>query len=74
MLGPASTTSGSHGSTFFEACEASLRRLQTDYVDLYMAHDPDALVPMEETLRAFDDLVLRAKCATSAVRIFRRGT
>lgn len=43
------------------ACEASLRRLRTDYLDLYMAHDPDMLVPVEESLRAFDDLVSQGK-------------
>jgi aryl-alcohol dehydrogenase-like predicted oxidoreductase len=43
------------------ACEASLRRLQTDYVDLYMGHQPDQLVPVEETMRAFDDLVTAGK-------------
>jgi aryl-alcohol dehydrogenase-like predicted oxidoreductase len=39
-----------------EACEASLRRLGTDYIDLYQAHNFDALTPLDETLRAFDDL------------------
>ncbi len=39
-----------------EACEASLRRLGTDYIDLYQAHNWDSLTPLEETLRAFDDL------------------
>jgi aryl-alcohol dehydrogenase-like predicted oxidoreductase len=43
------------------ACEASLRRLRTDYVDVYMAHDPDIFVPAEETARAFDDLVRQGK-------------
>lgn len=43
------------------ACEASLRRLQTDYLDLYMGHQPDQLVPVDETLRAFDDLVTSGK-------------
>jgi aryl-alcohol dehydrogenase-like predicted oxidoreductase len=43
------------------ACEASLRRLQTDYVDVYMSHDPDLFVPVEETMRAFDDLVTQGK-------------
>jgi aryl-alcohol dehydrogenase-like predicted oxidoreductase len=44
-----------------ESCEGSLRRLRTDYLDLYMCHEPDQLVPVEETLRAFDDLVSQGK-------------
>jgi aryl-alcohol dehydrogenase-like predicted oxidoreductase len=43
------------------ACEASLRRLQTDYIDVYMSHEPDLFVPVEETVRAFDDLVRQGK-------------
>jgi aryl-alcohol dehydrogenase-like predicted oxidoreductase len=42
-------------------CEASLRRLSVDYIDLYQAHSFDLLTPMEETLRAFDDLVRQGK-------------
>ncbi|WP_019853455.1 aldo/keto reductase family protein [Actinopolyspora mortivallis] len=44
-----------------ESCEASLRRLQTDYVDLYQAHRFDATVPLEETMTAFADLVRQGK-------------
>lgn len=44
-----------------ESCEGSLRRLQTDYLDVYMCHEPDQFVPVEETLRAFDDLVSQGK-------------
>lgn len=44
-----------------EACEASLRRLGTDWIDLYQAHNFDSLVPPEETLRAFDDLIRAGK-------------
>jgi aryl-alcohol dehydrogenase-like predicted oxidoreductase len=43
------------------ACEASLRRLQTDYVDLYLCHEPDMIVPVDETLRAYEDLVRSGK-------------
>jgi aryl-alcohol dehydrogenase-like predicted oxidoreductase len=44
-----------------EACEASLRRLRTDYIDLYICHQPDMCVSVDETLRAFDDLVTQGK-------------
>jgi len=40
---------------------ASLRRLQTDYVDLYYLHGPDPVTPLDETLRAYDDLVRQGK-------------
>jgi len=44
-----------------ESCHASLRRLQTDHIDLYQAHRYDDTTPLEETLRAFDDLVRAGK-------------
>ena len=44
-----------------KACEDSLRRLQTDRIDLYQLHRPSACVPQEETLRALDDLVRAGK-------------
>ena len=44
-----------------EQCEASLRRLQTDYIDLYQLHRPQADIPIDETLRALDDLVRDGK-------------
>ena len=44
-----------------QAVEASLRRLRTDYIDLYQMHVPDATTPIEETLRALDDLIRAGK-------------
>ena len=43
------------------ACEASLRRLKTDYIDVYQVHTPDRFTPLEETMRALDDLVRAGK-------------
>jgi aryl-alcohol dehydrogenase-like predicted oxidoreductase len=43
------------------AVEASLRRLQTDHIDLYQLHRPDGITPIEETLAALDDLVREGK-------------
>src|ERR687893_78133 len=44
-----------------EQCEASLRRLQTDYIDLYQIHRPQPAIPIDETLRALDDLIRSGK-------------
>ena len=44
-----------------KACEDSLRRLQTDHIDLYQQHRPSLTIPQDETLRAFDDLVCSGK-------------
>ncbi|MHB1508392.1 MAG: aldo/keto reductase [Acidimicrobiales bacterium] len=44
-----------------KSVEASLRRLRTDYIDLYQLHRPDGLTPLEETLSALDDLVTAGK-------------
>ena len=43
------------------AVEASLRRLQTDWIDLYQLHQPDPLTPIEETVSALDDLIAEGK-------------
>ena len=43
------------------AVEGSLKRLKTDYIDLYQQHWPDTVVPLEETMRAFDELVKEGK-------------
>src|SRR5207302_5371351 len=44
-----------------KAIDDSLRRLRTDYIDLYQTHSPDPETPIEETLRALDDLVRQGK-------------
>jgi aryl-alcohol dehydrogenase-like predicted oxidoreductase len=43
------------------SCEGSLKRMKTDYIDLYYIHGPDPVSPMEETMRALDDLVRQGK-------------
>jgi aryl-alcohol dehydrogenase-like predicted oxidoreductase len=43
------------------SCEASLKRLRTDYIDVYYIHGPDPVTPYEETLRALDDLARQGK-------------
>jgi aryl-alcohol dehydrogenase-like predicted oxidoreductase len=52
---------GSSRHRLIAACEASLQRLGTDYIDLYQLHGFDAVTPVEETVRALDDLVRAGK-------------
>ena len=52
---------GASRMAVIRACEDSLRRLKTDYIDLYQLHWPDPETPIEETLRALDDLVRSGK-------------
>jgi aryl-alcohol dehydrogenase-like predicted oxidoreductase len=59
--GPRSWDRGLSRKHVLDAIDASLRRLQTDYVDLYQAHHPDWETPIDETLRAFDDVVRAGK-------------
>ena len=60
-LEPGANQAGLSRRHIIEACEASLRRLGTDYIDLYQAHNFDSLTPLEETLRAFEDLIRSGK-------------
>lgn len=55
------TMKGGSRRYIMSAVEASLRRLRTDWIDLYQMHRPDPATPVEETLRALDDLVKQGK-------------
>lgn len=55
--GPARWDQGNSRKHILDAVDASLRRLQTDYIDLYQLHGPDPSTPIDETLRALEDLV-----------------
>jgi aryl-alcohol dehydrogenase-like predicted oxidoreductase len=59
--GPGPNDGGMSRKHIMEAIEGSLRRLQTDYVDLYYIHHVDGRTPIEEALRALDDLVHQGK-------------
>ena len=60
-LGAGANDRGGSRRYVIRACEASLKRLGTDHIDLYQMHFPDAETPIEETLRALDDLVTSGK-------------
>jgi aryl-alcohol dehydrogenase-like predicted oxidoreductase len=53
-----------------QACEASLGRLQTDWIDLYQIHRPSSEVPIDETLRALDDLIRAGKIRYAGTSMF----
>src|SRR5579859_1844960 len=55
-MGPGPNDEGASRKHMIEACEASLRRLQTDRVDVYYIHRPDEATPIDETMEAFDRL------------------
>jgi len=60
-MNDAGTLKGGSRRYIMSAVEASLTRLKTDFLDLYQLHQPDPLTPIEETLRALDDLVRQGK-------------
>jgi aryl-alcohol dehydrogenase-like predicted oxidoreductase len=58
---------GNHRKNMMQAIEASLKRLKTDYIDLYWLHIWDQITPVEEVMRAFDDLVRQGKVLYAGV-------
>src|ERR1700678_218464 len=58
---------GNHRKSMMQAVEASLKRLKTDYIDLYWLHIWDEITPIEEVMRAFDDLVRQGKILYAGV-------
>lgn len=60
-MGPGPNDIGSSRHRIIGACEASLRRLNTDYIDVYQMHGFDGSTPIEETMRALEDLVRAGK-------------
>jgi aryl-alcohol dehydrogenase-like predicted oxidoreductase len=60
-MGPGPNDAGLSRHHLIEACEASLRRLQTDHIDLYQVHEWDGQTPLEETLGALEHLVQSGK-------------
>jgi aryl-alcohol dehydrogenase-like predicted oxidoreductase len=60
-MGPGPNDAGLSAHHLIEACEASLRRLRTDHIDLYQVHEWDGQTPLEETLRALEHLLQSGK-------------
>ena len=58
-LGPGPNETGSSRGHLMDTVEESLKRLQTDYIDLYQIHGQDSITPTEETMRALEDMVRR---------------
>src|SRR6202023_3245917 len=60
-VGPGRNDIGASRGHIMDAVEATLRRLQTDHIDLYQIHGNDSVTPIEETIRALDTLVQQGK-------------
>ena len=60
-MGPGPNDRGLSAKHVSEQCHASLKRLEMDYLDIYMCHRPDPLTPLEETVRALEDLARQGK-------------
>ena len=65
--GKDANAAGNHRKSMMQAVEASLKRLKTDYIDLYWLHIWDGITPVDEVMRAFDDLVRQGKILYAGV-------
>lgn len=69
-IGPGANDRGLSRKHVYRQVENSLRRLQTDYLDVYYAHHPDPDTPLEQTLRAYDDLIRQGKVRCVALSTY----
>lgn len=67
---PAISNSGNHRKAMRQAVEASLKRLKTDYIDIYMPHYDDGVTPLDEIIRGLEDLVSAGKVLYTGVANF----
>lgn len=67
MPGTDPNAAGNHRKSMMQAVEASLKRLRTDYIDLYWLHIWDRITPLDEVMRGFDDLVRQGKILYAGV-------
>jgi len=65
--GPDVNAAGNHRKSMMQSVEASLKRLRTDYIDVYLLHIWDRMTPIEEVVRGFEDLVRQGKVLYPAV-------
>jgi aryl-alcohol dehydrogenase-like predicted oxidoreductase len=65
--GKDANAAGNHRKSMMQAVEASLKRLKTDCIDLYWLHIWDAITPVDEVMRGFDDLVRNGKILYAGV-------
>ena len=70
-MGPGANDQGLSARHLIAACEASLKRLKTDWIDLYYLHLPDRSTPLDETLRALEDLTRAGKIRYGACSNYR---
>lgn len=69
-MGDGPNMQGNHRMHIIKQCEASLKRLKTDWIDLYQVHRPDSHIPIDETLRALDDLICAGKVRYIGLSMF----